>query len=294
MKVIALVGTDPSAMTCSNRENWNDMTPIVSHFEHKKKLWYSNDNDFKREIPGFNKNNKYMMRFRGYYVAAKAGTYGFRTRSDDGSQLWIKNKLVVNNDGNHGMRTRTANAKLTKGWNKLVVTFYENGGGAGLQVSVKVPGGKFTPLTAVMTRPLFRYGMRLDTFHYKTGRIGDWDKNIHDADWQPNGQKFFNRRWAHQKAVWYSNDNDFKRLVPGFNKNDKYIMRFRGMYKATQRGRYYFRTRSDDGSMLYLDKKLVVDNDGNHGMRTRTSSTILSRGLHSLNIVFYEVSFLLC
>jgi hypothetical protein len=88
-------------------------------------MWYSNDKDFAKEIPGFNRNNKYMMRFRGYYVAASAGTYGFQTCSDDGSMIYIKDKLVVNNDGDHGRKCKSANVKLTKGWNKLTVTFYE-------------------------------------------------------------------------------------------------------------------------------------------------------------------------
>ena len=68
------------------------------------------------------------MRFRGYYVAAKAGTYRFCTRSGDesqrhGSQPWTKEKLAANTDSNHSMRTRTAKAKLTKGWNKWDLTF---------------------------------------------------------------------------------------------------------------------------------------------------------------------------
>ena len=156
-------------------------TPLVSHLTHSSDLWYSNDDDFAKEIPGFNKQDKYAVRFRGYFVAPKAGTYRFRTRSDDGSQLWIREnikgkqqkteKLIVNNDGNHGMRTREGSAQLKKGWNKMIVTFYENGGGAGLQCSVRVsiskgkvtgPGGRWVAIGKKMMRPLFRKGMKLE------------------------------------------------------------------------------------------------------------------------------------
>jgi hypothetical protein len=113
--------------------SWDGQKPIVAHSEFKKDVWYSNDNDFKREIKGFSKNDRYAMRWSGGFATPQAGVWEFKTRSDDGSQLWIDGKRVVNNDGNHGMQTRTGKAQLKKGWNKLIVTFYENGGGAGLQ-----------------------------------------------------------------------------------------------------------------------------------------------------------------
>ena len=147
-------------------------------------------------------------------------------------------------------------------------------------------------LTADALRP-WKPGLYFEAYNWNGKMLNQMGSPL-SLEWSGAGSKPMTAHPEFKMPVWYSNDNDFKRAIPGFNKNDKYIMRFRGMYKATHRGRYYFRTRSDDGSMLYLDKKLVVDNDGNHGMRTRTSSTILSRGLHSLNIVFYEVSFLFC
>ena len=112
----------------SSNNNWAGMPPLVEHVERSTDLWYSNDRDFNKEIPGFKRNDKYMIRFRGYFLAPTAGTYQFKTRSDDDSQLFIKNKLIVNNDGDHGPRDRTGSVKLTKGWNKLCITFYENGG----------------------------------------------------------------------------------------------------------------------------------------------------------------------
>merc|ERR1711981_271953 len=285
---------------------WGKNVPIVEHPANSNDLWYSNDNDFKKEIPGFNRNNKYMMRFRGYFVAPKAGTYEFYTRSDDGSMLYLretnkKDRLIIDNDGNHGMRTKTGKAKLKKGWNKLVVTFYENGGGAGLQVAVRLnsrrssgasgPGRYWVPLTADLCRPIYRYGMRLDVFDYKSKKISQWpdQKNKFKTNWKPAGKKAIVSHWSHQKALWYSNDNDFKREIPKFNKNNKYIMRFRGQFNAQKTGNYRFRTRSDDGSMLWIERKLAVNNDGNHGMRTRTSPNIrLTKGWHEMVVIFYE------
>ena len=292
-------------MGSQNAEKWDGNLPVTTHLEHSSDIWYSNDRDFAREIPGFSSklgSNKYAVRFQGYFVTKRAGTYEFSTRSDDGSMLYLretnkKDRLIINNDGNHGMRTKTGKAKLKKGWNKLVITFYENGGGAGLQVAVRLnnakngPGNKWTPLSRTMLRPIYRPGMRFEHYQYKGGKLADWAKNVHANNWKPNGQNYKLRHWSLQKGIWYSNDNDFKREIPKFNQNNKYVMRWRGQFNAEQKGTYRFRTRSDDGSMLYVDQHLIVNNDGNHGMRTRSGSVILTQGWHPITITFYEVSF---
>ena len=121
----------------------------------KKDVWYSNDNDFKKSIPGFSHNDRYSMRWTGNINIPGNGKWCLRTRSDDGSTAWFDGKRVVNNDGNHGMRSREGCVNTKKGWHKLVLTFYENGGGAGMQTSIKGPqtGNKWTKLTAAMTTP---------------------------------------------------------------------------------------------------------------------------------------------
>merc|ERR1711935_1148887 len=87
------------------------------------------------------------------FLAEDKATYGFRTTSDDGSRLYINGKRVVDNDGKHGMRTREGKIALNKGRHSLVITFFEDGGGAGLQVSVKGKYGGWGRLAAEMTRP---------------------------------------------------------------------------------------------------------------------------------------------
>jgi len=272
-------------------------TPRSGHSQHLADVWYNNDREFNEAIPGFKRNNRYALRFRGYFVVPKAGTYGFQTCSDDGSMLYIKGKLVVNNDGNHGRRCKSANAKVTKGWNKLVVTFYENGGGANLQVSTKAPGKGWVRLSKEVTRPIYGMGAHLQVFHYTGGTIGSWGSSIHADNWRPAQDRVAQSKAAKpivthatfNKDMWYSNDNDFKKEIPKFNKNDKYVLRFRGAFYAKDAGRYTFRTRSDDGSRLWVNRKLVVNNDGNHGPRTRTGSiTLKKESWNSFMVVFYE------
>ena len=51
---------------------------------------------------------------------------------------------------------------------------------------------------------------------------------------------------------------------------------------------YTFYTRSDDGSKLYIDEQLVVDNDGQHGAFWEYGATILAAGKHRIRIEYFE------
>lgn len=47
-------------------------------------------------------------------------------------------------------------------------------------------------------------------------------------------------------------------------------------------------TTSDDGSRLWLDDELVVDNDGIHGMVMRSATLPLEAGMHAIRVEFFE------
>ncbi|HEY3322308.1 MAG TPA: autotransporter-associated beta strand repeat-containing protein [Planctomycetota bacterium] len=58
-----------------------------------------------------------------------------------------------------------------------------------------------------------------------------------------------------------------------------------GMLTIAGAGNYTFYSNTDDGSRLYVDNILVIDNDGPHGMQTGTSAAIaLSAGLHHVRL----------
>lgn len=78
--------------------------------------------------------------FFGYIYITTAGEYTFYTTSDDGSQLWIGNQMIVNNDGLHGMQERSGKITLAAGVYPITVKFFERSGGHGLQVRYKGPG----------------------------------------------------------------------------------------------------------------------------------------------------------
>ena len=83
-----------------------------------------------------------------------AGTYEFRLRSDDGSELLIDDALVIDHDGLHGAEDKDGSVELTAGVHALRVNFFEAGGDQELHLSWRKPGDSgFTivPTTALST-----------------------------------------------------------------------------------------------------------------------------------------------
>src|SRR5207253_2591405 len=53
-------------------------------------------------------------------------------------------------------------------------------------------------------------------------------------------------------------------------------------------GDYSFTLTSDDGSQLYIDGNLVVDDGGLHGPQAQSNSVFLTAGVHTLEVQFFE------
>lgn len=57
---------------------------------------------------------------------------------------------------------------------------------------------------------------------------------------------------------------DFKMGIPGFPES-KVAGVWSGVFFIEQEGEYTFFSKSDDGSHVWVDGEMVVDNDGLHG-----------------------------
>ena len=69
-----------------------------------------------------------------------AGNYTFRLTSDDGSELFIDDGLVIDHDGLHGETDKDGDVELTAGMHALRINFFEAGGGQELTLSWRPPG----------------------------------------------------------------------------------------------------------------------------------------------------------
>lgn len=106
-------------------------------------------------------NDNFSFIWEGFIKIPVSGTYYFRTRSDDGSKLYLGSlngttspyshggAATVNNDGLHGPQDATSAALvLTAGVYPIAITFYEQGGGEEMSVSWNTPetNNTFVPI----------------------------------------------------------------------------------------------------------------------------------------------------
>jgi hypothetical protein len=69
---------------------------------------------------------------------------------------------------------------------------------------------------------------------------------------------------------------------------DHFALVYHGLFEMPATGAYDFFTLSDDGSRLYIDDRLVVDNGGSHSLRRRTGLVALEKGLHRFRIEYFD------
>jgi mono/diheme cytochrome c family protein len=72
-------------------------------------------------------------------------------------------------------------------------------------------------------------------------------------------------------------------------RSDNYGLKFDGYFPLDRDGKYHFMLHSDDGSKLLVDGKQVVDNDGVHAPKSVSGSVQLTRGIHKVTVLFFQV-----
>lgn len=85
------------------------------------------------------RKENYALKFEGFIDAPADGVYTFYLTSDDGSELYIGDKLLIDNRGVHGMREVKGTITLKAGKHPLTPTFFQGFGGQGLRLTLKAP-----------------------------------------------------------------------------------------------------------------------------------------------------------
>jgi len=84
-------------------------------------------------------------------------------------------------------------------------------------------------------------------------------------------------------------NTDFDKGFPGVSQRfENFEIDYSGKFMIRDTGMYYFRLASDDGSILYIDNKIVVNNDGGHGIYAKWGKLSLSAGVHKIRVRYYQ------
>lgn len=111
----------------------------------------------------------FTARWSGYLVVGQSDTYRFATTSDDGSWLYVDNRLVVDNSGSHGAETREGTVGLDAGPHLIVIEYAQLGGSYAVEWAWARNGRPLSPVPGWLlsqTRTTYRVAV--------AGRAIDW------------------------------------------------------------------------------------------------------------------------
>lgn len=81
---------------------------------------------------------------------------------------------------------------------------------------------------------------------------------------------------------------DAENLLVLKHRGNNFAFEFRGTLLVEEPGTYSFKTESDDGSWIKIDREQVVDNGGFHGVIAAEGNVELSKGAHTFVLTFFQ------
>ena len=239
---------------------------------------YANDTVPSINFPGIDGN--FATSGRAANVAAvftrtlnipAAGAYTFFTESDDGSLLYINDRLVVANDGPQGMFERPGVMTLPVGPVSVRVEYAQGGGGCGLIARVQGPGLAKQVIPEAWWSP-----PGIAVAYY--GFVGA------PADMPP-----FDTMPLYSTGVALTlNQATIDNYFASSSRRYQIAARFEGYLTVPTTGLYRLYCTSDDGSEVFIGGDRIVANGGGHGMVERSGYVALGAGSHSLRVDFWQ------
>ena len=162
-------------------------------------------------FPQVSKKHLFGIFFNSELIINKADTYRFELASDDGSVLWLDNKILIDNDGIHTMTSMTQSMFLDKGKYPIKLWYY-NGvpDKYGLQFFTKLAFGAEQKIISINSEELkFKYNSaKIEPSYFNTlnelaDRIKDMS-NIHEiriiGHTDSTGSASFNQKLSYDRA----------------------------------------------------------------------------------------------
>jgi len=94
----------------------------------------------KPELSVAPRSEHFGLVFGGFLEVPRDGIYAFELSSDDGSRLWLHDRLLVDGDGLHGPEVRGGAVGLRAGWHPLRIAYFNATGEATLELRWNGPG----------------------------------------------------------------------------------------------------------------------------------------------------------
>lgn len=221
---------------------------------------------------------EYTTRVFSGYLYDKDGNISFAEDIDDHARLWIDDKLVLSDDG-WNRKTHSGNLKLTPGWHKFELRI-GNGGGPGgkhgtLGFAVDTDGGKN-----------WLHPSQIPTTLFSTAPKDDESPDTNDVT-PPEGSLPGLAFTSLKGSMNLDKSTPSQQVVSDIASRERNIpphtTRVFSGYIYDSDGRISFMESIDDHARLWINDKLVLNND-NWDQSTHTVNLQLAPGWHKFEL----------
>ncbi|MEE9430737.1 MAG: alpha-L-fucosidase [Melioribacteraceae bacterium] len=143
--------------------------------------------------------------------------------------------------------------------------------------------------TTIVKAGAFRDGKRVSPYIVK------FFQRDYDADRKINGlkYKYYEGNWGKlpefESLSPIKEGNVFQVNLENISTKEEFFgVQFTGEIKISELGNYTFFLSSNDGSSLYIDDKIIIENDGQHGTIEKTGNVKLSTGKHKFKLQYFQ------
>jgi hypothetical protein len=184
------------------------------------------------------------------------GTYRFYVQVDDGTRLWVDNRLVIDAWYDHSLHELTADVVLQSGEHQIRLEYYDR-----------------------------RFAAQVRLWWERVGPVNY-------PDWK--GQYWSNPELEEDPVLVRNDprlDFDWGEGSPGPGvPADRFSARWSRTIDV-EPGTYRFHVFVDDGARLWVDQRLVIDAWYDHSLHELTGDVVLGAGEHRIQLDYYEQRF---
>lgn len=223
-------------------------------------------------------NDDFSVLWTGQVYAQFQDTYTFYTNSDDGIRLWVDNDLLIDRWFDRGQPNPhdSSPKSLTVGWHNIRVEYYESKGGSIAQVfwsSPKQTGGQ----KVIIPR-----------MHLRTNYTGAVNSGLTAEYYDNREMQGLPDLTRTDKSVYF--DWGMDEPVNGIGFNDRFSVKWTGRVYSDHNEPYTFCTEADDGTRLWINDDLVINNWYLSGLKLVCGQINLNQGWNNLRLDYFDFS----
>jgi hexosaminidase len=165
-------------------------------------------------------------------------------------------------------------------------TLYQN------PFKVYVPKGEMRPVKSIVITPTGKRSAVTTTLLYNRDTLNSVDasniKNKGAIKYYYVPGKFKNTLEIDTNLATKKGEVSQIALNKITGKAREYGLVFSGFFNVNENANFEFSLFSDDGSRLYIDNELIIDNDGKHARYESSAGVLLKEGYHQIKVLYFD------